>query len=253
MADMAEPLLLLHRLEPGTQRDDSLPGPPDAPVLALGASERQRLRGHFRTRCGRDLVLQLPRGEALRPGEWLADRQGRARVRVEAAAEELLVACSDDPLTLLRAAYHLGNRHVALEVHPGELRLLADPVLAALLRGLGLHLEPRIAPFQPERGAYGGGHHHDHPGETGHSHSHGADHSHDHSHGPGALSGQAAAAGGAPGHSHTRGGADNQRTGDELHTAATARRSPATAATLTEPDGQAASPVRRSDPPQPPS
>jgi urease accessory protein len=155
--------------------------PPGAPEpglrLPLGADERTRLRGHRRSACGRDLVLQLERGEPLLPGEWLSGRTGDPPVRVEAAAEPLLVVRASDPLDLLRAAHHLGNRHVALEVRCGELRLLEDSVLADLLKQRGLELERRLAPFLPEAGAYpaGGGHGHDH------LHGHAQDHSHSHS------------------------------------------------------------------------
>jgi urease accessory protein len=158
------PLLLSHRLglhPPGSPSGEPL-------VLRLTAEERTRLRGLRHSPCGMALLLQLPRGEALRPGEWLAASDGLARVRVEAAAEPLLLVRADDPLPLLRAAYHLGNRHVALEVRPGELRLLADPVLEGLLRQRGLEVRHGCEPFQPEPGAYGGAsdHHHSHPPST---------------------------------------------------------------------------------------
>ena len=181
---MSEPLLLSCRLTPAP--DSTQPGVDattnGAPllVLALSADERQRLRGHCRSACGRDLLLQLPReGGPLQPQERLAGDDGVARVRVEAAPEELLVARSDDPFTLLRAAYHLGNRHVALELRSGELRLLQDPVLAELLRGLGLSLDAITAPFAPESGAYTSGHSHPH------GHRHGEAHSPDHDAAPG--------------------------------------------------------------------
>jgi urease accessory protein len=119
-------------------------------------------------------LLQLPRGEPLEPGEWLGLDEGPALVRVEAADEPLLLVQSADPLDLLRAAYHLGNRHVALEVSARELRLLDDPVLADLLRQRGLRLEQRRAPFLPEGGAYA----------VAHAHSDDHGHSQDHSHGP---------------------------------------------------------------------
>jgi urease accessory protein len=142
------------------------------------------LRGHRRSACGRDLVLQLPRGAALQPGEWLSTVSGDGLVRVEAAPEALLLVRSPDPLALLQAAYHLGNRHVAMELHPGELRILDDSVLADLLRQRGLAVEPVLAPFEPEAGAYAGGH----SPSSGHAHSHDPSHSHDpghsHSHGP---------------------------------------------------------------------
>jgi urease accessory protein len=156
--DDPQPLLLSHRR----------PAPADAvlPELALTAAERRQLRGRRHTRCGRPLLLQLPRGEALRPGDGLAAiAEGPPLVRVVAAEEELLRLQSDDPLALLQAAYHLGNRHVALQILPGELRLLADPVLERLLRDRGLAPEALRAPFDPEVGAYddpGAAHHHDH-------------------------------------------------------------------------------------------
>lgn len=163
---MSEPLLLSRRLAPGA----SGPTPPEPLlVLSLSATERQRLRGHCRSVCGDDLLLQLPRGGGpLQPLEQLAGDDGVPRVRVEAAPEALLRVRSDDPFTLLRAAYHLGNRHVALELRQGELRLLQDPVLADLLRGLCVSVEAMTAPFQPESGAYAAGH--------GHAHSHEHDH-----------------------------------------------------------------------------
>ena len=198
---MSEPLLLCCRLKPAPataqpghrdaeprQPSAVTPGPADSAgagadnkaspllVLALSATERQRLRGHCRSACGRDLLLQLPRGGgALEPGERLATADGTAQVRVEAAAEELLRVRSDDPLTLLRAAYHLGNRHVALELRHGELRLLQDPVLAELLRGLGVSVDAITAAFEPESGAYAAGHSPGHSHSQSHTHSPDAD------------------------------------------------------------------------------
>lgn len=158
------PLVLSHRLgldPPGQVLDTCL-------ELQLTAEERTRLRGHRRSRCGVDLLLQLPRGEALRPGEWLGSEDGRPRVRVAPALEPLLRVRSSEPLALLRASYHLGNRHVALELREGELRLLADPVLEDLLRQRGLEVRPCLEPFLPDTGAYdiGSAHHppHHHPG-----------------------------------------------------------------------------------------
>ena len=179
-------LVLVHRLAPcerGGERDGGV-GPLR---LLLTADQRTSLRGHRRSACGRDLVLQLPRGAALQPGEWLSTASGDGLVRVEAAPEALLLVRSPDPLALLQAAYHLGNRHVAMEVHPGELRILEDSVLADLLRQRGLELELVVAPFEPEAGAYAGGHGPS-SGQAqshGHSHSHGPGQSHNYSHGHG--------------------------------------------------------------------
>jgi len=137
--------------------------------LPLSADQRSSLRGHRRSACGQDLLLQLPRGGgALVPGEALSDAADQTVVIVEAAAEPLLLVRSPDPLALLQAAYHLGNRHVAMELRADQLRILQDSVLEALLRQRGLSVEPLSAPFLPEAGAYagsdqgGGGHHHGH-------------------------------------------------------------------------------------------
>jgi urease accessory protein len=80
-------------------------------------------------------------------------------VQVEPAAEALLVVRALRPVALLQAAYHLGNRHVALEVHADELRLLVDPVLEQLLLKRGLEVHRIKEPFLPEPGAYGAAHH----------------------------------------------------------------------------------------------
>ncbi|MCP9771968.1 urease accessory protein UreE [Synechococcus sp. Tobar12-5m-g] len=150
------PIVLEHRL-------GQLPPGASALMLPLGADQRTSLRGHRRSACGCDLLLQLPRGAALEPGEALADALNRALVVVVAAAEPLLLVRSPDPLALLQAAYHLGNRHVAMELRPDQLRILQDPVLDTLLRQRGLSVEPITAPFLPEAGAYtGSGHHHGH-------------------------------------------------------------------------------------------
>jgi urease accessory protein len=155
--------LLVDRLSPTEAL--ALPAPLRLP---LDADQRTSLRGHRRSACGRDLVLQLPRGAALQPGELLRSDDGTVLVQVEAAAEPVMEVRSADPLALLQAAYHLGNRHVAMELHVDRLVLLQDSVLADLLRQRGLQVELLQLPFQPEAGAYEGlGHHH---GDHGHHH-----------------------------------------------------------------------------------
>lgn len=148
-------LLLTRRLEEQAEGESLL-------RLALSAEARTRLRGLRQSVCGRALLLQLPRGEALRPGELLADGGSGPLVRVEAAPEALLRVTAASELGLLQAAYHLGNRHVAIEILAGELRLLADPVLAHLLEHRGLSVTPLVAPFLPEAGAYAPAHEHTH-------------------------------------------------------------------------------------------
>jgi len=132
--------------------------------LSLSAEQRTSLRGHRHSCCGTDLVLQLPRGDALQPGDWLLSDDASVAVEVVAAPEQLLRVCAADPLALLQAAYHLGNRHVALELHDDHLLLQADSVLQDLLQHRGLQVHALEAPFLPEAGAYaahgGHGHHH---------------------------------------------------------------------------------------------
>lgn len=128
------------------------------------------LRARSRLRCtlddGEEAGLFLPQGTVLRGGQKLLAKDGRV-IEVRAAAEALYEVRSDEPLRLLRAAYHLGNRHVALEVGNGSLRLLRDHVLKILIENLGLEARELDAAFEPEAGAYGGGHHH-HGEERGH-------------------------------------------------------------------------------------
>ena len=160
-SDSASPIVLTRRLASDSAE------PPPLLILELTADERTRLRGLRHSRCGTALLLQLPRGEALQPEEWLAGDDGRARVRLAAAAEPLLLVRAATPMELLRAAYHLGNRHVAMEIHADELRLLDDPVLADLLERRGLRVQRQAGPFRPESGAYA---HHEHGPPHGHGH-----------------------------------------------------------------------------------
>ena len=135
--------------------------------VPLAADQRTSLRGQRRSACGRELLLQLPRGAALQPGELLRAEDGVTLVQVSAAPEPVMRVRTDDALALLQAAYHLGNRHVAMELHADQLVLLQDSVLADLLRQRGLQVELLEAPFRPEAGAY-----------EAHAHSH--EHSHSH-------------------------------------------------------------------------
>ncbi|MBI5612357.1 MAG: urease accessory protein UreE [Gammaproteobacteria bacterium] len=139
-----------------TQR---LPADPNAAAphrLVLSAEERTRSRQRFVMENGEEVQLMLPRGTLLRDGDLLAGADGSALVRVRAMAEPVLTARAAHALTLLRAAYHLGNRHVALELGCDYLRLSPDSVLADMLVQLGLTTVSETAPFQPEPGAYGG-------------------------------------------------------------------------------------------------
>jgi len=129
--------------------------------LKLPFDLRQKSRLRTKLADGEDAWLLLPRGDILRGGDKLLASDGRV-VEVIAQPEDVLHVECADAAALARAAYHLGNRHVPVQVGDGFLRIAADHVLADMLRGLGATLTPMHAPFEPEAGAYGaaGGHHH---------------------------------------------------------------------------------------------
>lgn len=166
----------------GHGQDDDAMGAATAEAtfqLELPFEDRQRSRLRVQLRSGEPAALLLPRGTVLRGGDLLQTTCGRS-VRVVAAAEWVSVAASADPLLLTRAAYHLGNRHVPVEVTAEALCYLHDHVLDDMVRGLGLRVHRAEAPFEPEGGAYAGRHDH---GHGAHSHGHGDAGHGGHSHG----------------------------------------------------------------------
>lgn len=146
-------LILTERLSPGTEVS---PEPPRL-SLALSAEERTRSRYRYQTDDGEVLLLQLPRGTHLQDGDLLSSPTGEI-VKITAKPEPVLTVTAHTPLDLLRAAYHLGNRHIPLEIAPNYLRLSPDPVLEKMLVGLGVAVKREILPFDPETGAYGHNH-----------------------------------------------------------------------------------------------
>ncbi len=144
---------------PELQITERLREPVDAQTtLTLPFEQRQKSRLRIRLDNGQDAGLFLPRGTVLRHGDRLRATSGLV-VEVRAAPEAVSTARADDALLLARAAYHLGNRHVALQLGPGWLRYPHDHVLDNMARELGLTVNREQAPFEPEAGAYGGGHH----------------------------------------------------------------------------------------------
>jgi len=145
--------------------------------LVLCFEQRQKARQRARLESGREVGIQLARGTILRGGDLLQADSGEI-VAVAAAAEAVSTVTSADPLELARAAYHLGNRHVQLEVGAGYLRYLADHVLDHMVAALGLAVTREQAPFEPEGGAYGHAHGHAHAPGHGGGHRHGDGHGH---------------------------------------------------------------------------
>jgi urease accessory protein len=163
-----------------------------APHVELDWDTRQKSRFEATDSTAARFGVFLPRGQIVRGGDVLLRDDGTL-VAVRARPQPVLVVTpgpGGSPHDLIRAAYHLGNRHVPLEVRADRLQLEPDHVLAEMLRRMGLTVEAADAAFEPEAGAYGAqaahghDHDHDHGHDRGHKHEHGdhAGHSHAHSH-----------------------------------------------------------------------
>ena len=171
-----------------------------APVLLKRATSitldwdvRQKSRFESTDSAGRQVGIFLQRGQVVRGGDVLVGEDG-SLLKVLAAPQAVLrithCTAHGTPFDLTRAAYHLGNRHVPIELQADHLKIEPDHVLAEMLRSMHLIVNEVSESFEPENGAYGehgGGHHHDHghgPSDAHHPHVHGpgCDHDHDHSH-----------------------------------------------------------------------
>lgn len=137
--------------------------------LPFGERSKSRLRSVLDN--GEEVGLFLERGTILRNGDLLLSDDGRV-IEVEASSESVSTVFTDNVLLLARSCYHLGNRHVALQIGPGWLRYQHDHVLDDMLRGFGLEVRVELAPFEPEGGAY-----------VSHAHANSHAHSHPHPHG----------------------------------------------------------------------
>ncbi|EPG7577534.1 urease accessory protein UreE [Providencia huaxiensis] len=140
--------------------------------LCLTMDERTKSRLKVTLSDGQEAGLFLPRGTVLKEGDILATEEGEL-VTIEAAKEQVSTVYSDDPLLLARVCYHLGNRHVPLQIEAGWCRYFHDHVLDDMARGLGATVSVGLEKYQPEPGAYGGssgGHHHHHHDHDDHHH-----------------------------------------------------------------------------------
>lgn len=215
-----------------------------AATLTLPYHERCKSRFAATLDSGEEVALLLPRGTVLAHDDVLVADDG-GLVRVIAAPEAVLRVragdADDDPdanpdakrgamLKLVRAAYHLGNRHTPVQIAADYLQLEADPVLRQMLEGIGMQVQAVEAPFQPEAGAYGGGHRHGHdasfaedyalaqqvyaehePGHDHGGHRHDDPHGHDHPHGHGHGHAHGHA------HEHDHGGHEHTHAHDPAH------------------------------------
>jgi urease accessory protein len=135
-------------------------------AVALDFDHRHRRRIVLPMEPDGELLVDLPEAARLRHGDGLL-LDGGGVVRVVAADEALLEIHAHDPAELIRIAWHLGNRHLPVQLLGDRIRIRADHVIADMVEGLGGHVDTVEAPFDPEAGAYAGGHAHalDHDGD----------------------------------------------------------------------------------------
>jgi len=139
--------------------------------VLIDFDRRHRRRILLPTEAGNEVLLDLPQATRLRHGDGLALDDGGV-VRVCAKPESLLEIHAHDEGELVRIAWHLGNRHLPVQLLGDRIRIRADHVIEAMVEGLGGHVDPIEAPFDPEAGAYADGHqhHHDDDDDDGHHH-----------------------------------------------------------------------------------
>jgi urease accessory protein len=130
-----------------------------AGLLLLPYDQREKCRLRAYLDSGEEIAIFTVRGTVLRNGDLLTGEDGRV-IQVVAASEPTYFVKCPDVLVLARCAFHLGNRHTQAQVGSNFLRIRQDPVLREMLLGLGAMVTAESAPFEPESGAYGGGHHH---------------------------------------------------------------------------------------------
>ena len=139
-------------------------------TVLIDFDRRHRRRIVLRTEQGAELLLDLPHAARLRDGDGLPTESGV--IRVQAKPEPLLEIHAHDDGELVRIAWHLGNRHLPVQLLGDRIRIRADHVIADMIEGLGGHVDAIAAPFDPEPGAYaaGGGGHHHHGDDDDHHH-----------------------------------------------------------------------------------
>lgn len=154
-------------------------------TLTLDHEDRNRRRVSLKADGGADILLDLDKPTVLADGDAVKLEDG-GLILIRAAEQDLIEITAENPLRLMRVAWHIGNRHTPAEIGASAIWIEDDHVLAEMVRGQGCAMRSVRRPFQPERGAYDHGHAHDH----GHDHAHGDDcgcghdhhHAHDHGH-----------------------------------------------------------------------
>ena len=143
------------RVAPAGSWDSAL----EVDLVLIDYDRRHRRRILLRTEGGKSVLIDLPQAVRLRNGDGLLLDDGGV-VRVSARPEKLLEIHAHDEGELVRIAWHLGNRHLPVQLLGDKIRIRADHVIEEMIEGLGGHVEAIEAPFDPEAGAYAGGHSH---------------------------------------------------------------------------------------------
>src|SRR5829696_7409002 len=152
-------------------RKSAVPADRVAETVTLDYEGRNRRRIALKGDAGLDFLLDLDKTTVLNDGDAVMLEDGRL-VEVKAAPQRLLELRAEDPLRLLKVAYHVGNRHTPAEVTAQALYIEEDPVLADMARRQGCTATPVVRPFQPEHGAYEHDGGPDHPARPAHEHRH---------------------------------------------------------------------------------
>ncbi|KFG70260.1 urease accessory protein UreE [Microvirga sp. BSC39] len=155
-------------------------------TITLDHAARNRRHAALKGAGGTEIHLDLDMETTINDGDALRLEDGQL-VQVKAAAESLLEVRAENPLRLMRLAWHLGSNHGLAEMTADALYIENNPALAELARGQGCTVTPVERPFKPERGTHvcdhdHGHHHHGHAHSYDHGHSHGHDHAHEHTH-----------------------------------------------------------------------
>jgi len=162
------------RVAPAGSWDSAL----EVDLVLIDYDRRHRRRILLRTEGGKSVLIDLPQAVRLRNGDGLLLDDGGV-VRVSARPEKLLEIHAHDEGELVRIAWHLGNRHLPVQLLGDKIRIRTDHVIEEMIEGLGGHVEAIEAPFDPEAGAYAGGHSHLSDDDDEHGHPHG-EHTHRH-------------------------------------------------------------------------
>ena len=122
--------------------------------LTLSSDERRTLRGKRVSDCNQEIILQLPRNGKLKDGDILSTNNSNFYVEIIAKTEDLIEISSNSKIEIIKTAYHLGNRHVELEINKDSILTKKDYVIENMLKNFNVEVKNTIKKFSPETGAH---------------------------------------------------------------------------------------------------